>query len=141
MNLMKSTLTWVATGVLAMAAFSAPASTAPSRTQPADEVFYQIFERSFRDSNGDRIGDLKGLTSQLDYLKQLGITSILLTPLQPSPYYHNYFATDFRAIEPAYGSMDDYFAFVRAAHRLPAVARSGASHRRTVPRPRHLGRL
>ena len=116
MNLMKSTLTWVATSMLAMAAFSTPASTVPPRTQPADEVFYQIFERSFRDSNGDRIGDLKGLTSQLDYLKQLGITSILLTPLQPSPYYHNYFATDFRAIEPAYGSMDDYFAFVRAAH-------------------------
>jgi len=88
----------------------------PVPAKPSDEVFYQIFERSFRDSNGDRIGDLKGLTSKLDYLKQLGITSILLTPLQPSPYYHNYFATDFKAIEPAYGSMDDYFAFIRAAH-------------------------
>ncbi|MHB1058727.1 MAG: alpha-amylase family glycosyl hydrolase [Rhodanobacter sp.] len=88
----------------------------PPRVKPADEVFYQVFERSFRDSNGDRVGDLKGLTGKLDYLKQLGITSILLTPLQPSPYYHNYFATDFKAIEPAYGTMDDYFAFVRAAH-------------------------
>jgi alpha-amylase len=91
-------------------------SAPPTRAKPADEVFYQIFERSFRDSNGDRIGDLKGLTEKLDYLKELGVTSILLTPLQPSPYYHNYFATAFKAIEPAYGSMNDYFAFVRAAH-------------------------
>lgn len=102
--------------LLAWAALPTRAAEAPPRAKPADEVFYQIFERSFRDSNGDRIGDLKGLTSQLDYLKQLGITSILLTPLQPSPYYHNYFATDFKAIDPAYGTMDDYFAFVRAAH-------------------------
>lgn len=103
--------------LLVMAANPGVAGPAPlALAKPADEVFYQIFERSFRDSNGDRIGDLKGLTSKLDYLKQLGITSIVLTPLQPSPYYHNYFATDFKAIEPAYGSMDDYIAFVRAAH-------------------------
>ncbi|WP_426700857.1 alpha-amylase family glycosyl hydrolase [Rhodanobacter sp. Col0626] len=102
--------------LLGSAALPALAVDAPPRAKPADEVFYQIFERSFADSNGDHIGDLKGLTGKLDYLKQLGITSILLTPLQPSPYYHNYFATEFKAIEPAYGSMDDYFAFVRAAH-------------------------
>ena len=85
-----------------------------SRHQP--EVFYQIFVRSFRDSNGDRIGDLRGITARLDYLKSLKVTSILLTPLQASPFYHNYFATDFRRIDPAYGSMADYLAFVRAAH-------------------------
>jgi len=81
-----------------------------------DEVIYHIFFRSFRDSNGDRIGDLKGLTDSLDDIKTLGVTSLLLTPLQPSPFYHNYFATDFAGIDPAYGTMDDYFAFVRAAH-------------------------
>ena len=80
------------------------------------EVFYHIFMRSFRDSDGDRAGDLGGITEKLDYLVDLGITSILLTPLQPSPYYHNYFATDFEGIDPAFGTMDDYFAFVRAAH-------------------------
>jgi alpha-amylase len=80
------------------------------------EVFYHIFMRSFRDSNGDRAGDLKGITEELDYLKELGITSILLTPVQPSPFYHNYFATDFAGIDPAFGTMEDYFAFVRAAH-------------------------
>lgn len=100
---------------LATSAHAATAA-APAKAKAGEEVFYHVFMRSFRDSDGDRIGDLKGLASRLDYLKQLGITSILLTPLQPSPYYHNYFATSFKAIDPAYGSMDDYFAFVRAAH-------------------------
>jgi len=101
---------------LLMAVGSAAHAADPPRPSPHDEVFYQIFQRSFYDSNGDRIGDLKGLTQKLDYLKDLGITSILLTPVQPSPYYHNYFATDFKAIDPKYGSMDNWFAFVRAAH-------------------------
>jgi len=96
-------------------ALTAPLAVA-APTPESGQVFYQIFFRSFRDSNGDRIGDLKGLTSKLGYIKDLGATTILLTPLQPSPYYHNYFATAFKAIDPAYGTMDDYFAFVRAAH-------------------------
>ncbi len=95
---------------------SSPASKTPERAQAGEEIFYHVFFRSFADGNGDRIGDLKGMTKRLDYLKDLGITSILLTPLQPSPYYHNYFATDFESIEPAYGTMDDYRAFLRAAH-------------------------
>ena len=101
--------------LLALATLSARAATPPP-AQPAGQVFYQVFFRSFRDSNGDRIGDLKGLSSKLDYIRRLGATTILLTPLQPSPYYHNYFATAFRAIDPAYGTLDDYFAFIRAAH-------------------------
>lgn len=91
-------------------------ATPPQRAKAGEEVFYHIFFRSFRDSDGDRIGDLKGLTAGLDYLEELGITSILLTPLQPSPFYHNYFATDFESIEPEYGTKDDYLAFLRAAH-------------------------
>lgn len=83
---------------------------------PGSQVFYQIFVRSFRDSDGDRVGDLGGITAKLDYIKRLGATSILLTPLQPSPFYHNYFATAFKAVDPAYGRMADYFAFIRAAH-------------------------
>ena len=93
-------------------AHSAP--TSARAHQP--EIFYQIFMRSFRDSNGDRVGDLRGLTSKLDYLKSLHVTAILLTPLQASPFYHNYFATDFKRVDPSFGSMDDYFAFIRAAH-------------------------
>ncbi|HEX5460339.1 MAG TPA: alpha-amylase family glycosyl hydrolase [Steroidobacteraceae bacterium] len=109
---------------LAAAGWASPraAAAAPSRSQPQiqaqPQIFYQIFFRSFRDSNGDRIGDLRGLTSKLGYIKRLGATTLLLTPLQPSPYYHNYFATAFKAIDPAYGTMADYFAFIRAAHAL-----------------------
>ncbi|MEW9624407.1 alpha-amylase family glycosyl hydrolase [Rhodanobacter geophilus] len=101
--------------LFAVATLSTRAATPPP-APPASQVFYQVFFRSFRDSNGDRIGDLKGLTAKLGYIRQLGATTILLTPLQPSPYYHNYFATAFRAVDPAYGTLDDYFAFVRAAH-------------------------
>jgi len=95
---------------------AAPVARAPALAVPGEEVFYHVFFRSFADSDGDRIGDLQGLTAKLDYIKDLGATSILLTPLQPSPFYHNYFPTDFEAIEPAYGSMEDYRAFVREAH-------------------------
>ncbi|TAM22452.1 MAG: alpha-amylase, partial [Rhodanobacter sp.] len=121
MNLARPLLTLLAASLLAMTAMPAPAASQtttapPATTQAGSQVFYQIFFRSFRDSNGDRIGDLKGLTSKLGYIKHLGATTILLTPLQPSPYYHNYFATAFKAIDPAYGTMADYFAFIRAAH-------------------------
>src|SRR6185312_7200191 len=109
-------LAWLAASLFALLSVAAARAATPPPAQPGGQVFYQIFFRSFRDSNGDRIGDLKGLTSRLGYIKQLGATTILLTPLQPSPYYHNYFATAFKAIDPAYGTLDDYFAFIRAAH-------------------------
>jgi alpha-amylase len=118
MNIARALAAWAVVAGLLVAAPSVHAGTpaSPPRAKAGEEVFYHLFSRSFRDSDGDRIGDLKGMTSQLDYLKDLGVTSLLLTPLQPSPYYHNYFATDFKAIEPKYGTLDDYFAFVRAAH-------------------------
>lgn len=118
MNFPRSLTAWLAAGLLAAVQVSPAHAATPAAVQPESQVFYQIFFRSFRDSNGDRIGDLKGLTSKLDYIKNLGATTILLTPLQPSPYYHNYFATAFKAIDPAYGTLGDYFAFVRAAHAL-----------------------
>lgn len=92
------------------------ATTTPPQAKAGEEVFYHVFFRSFADGNGDRIGDLQGMTARLDYLENLGVTSILLTPLQPSPFYHNYFPTDFESIDPAYGTLDDYRAFLRAAH-------------------------
>ena len=118
MNLARPLRAWFAAGLLAMLAAPSAIAATPAAVQPQSQVFYQIFFRSFRDSNGDRVGDLKGLTSKLGYIKHLGATTILLTPLQPSPYYHNYFATAFKAIDPAYGTLDDYFAFIRAAHAL-----------------------
>ena len=81
------------------------------------EVFYQIFTRSMRDSNGDRQGDLKGIEQSLPYLQRLGVTSILLTPIYPSDFYHNYFASDFEGVDAEFGTMDDYRNLVRAIHQ------------------------
>ncbi|MBX3257620.1 MAG: alpha-glucosidase C-terminal domain-containing protein [Chitinophagaceae bacterium] len=80
------------------------------------EIIYHVFQRSFYDSNGDGHGDLKGLAQKLDYIRELGATSILLTPLYKSAYYHNYFADDFEAIDTTYGSLQDYLQLVRAVH-------------------------
>src|SRR5258705_10680390 len=82
-----------------------------------NEVVYHVFVRSFYDSNGDGIGDLNGLGMKLDYLEELGITSILLLPIYQSDYYHNYFAGDFYAIDPEYGTMADYLRLVKEIHR------------------------
>src|SRR5688500_4463800 len=81
------------------------------------EVIYHVFQRSFHDSNGDSHGDLKGIKQKLGYLQDLGVTSILLTPLYQSAFYHNYFATDFEKIDPRYGTMEDYFDLVREVHK------------------------
>ena len=93
-----------------------PAAAAP-RADMADEVIYHVFTRSFRDSDGDRIGDLNGIAAGIPYLRQLGVTTLLLTPLYPSRTYHNYFATDFEGIEPKYGTMADFRHLVAALHR------------------------
>lgn len=82
-----------------------------------NEVIYHVFQRSFYDSNGDMIGDLNGLHQKLDYLQDLGITSILLLPISQSVYYHNYFSSDFSKIDSAFGNMDDYISLVKEIHR------------------------
>jgi alpha-amylase len=82
-----------------------------------NEVIYHVFQRSFFDANGDGHGDLKGMRQKLDYLQDLGVTSILLTPLYQSEFYHNYFATDFEKIDPEYGSMQDYLNLVKEIHK------------------------
>lgn len=87
-------------------------------------VWYEIFVRSFYDSDGDGIGDFNGLTQKLDYLNDgdpntdtdLGIGGIWLMPIHPSPSYHGYDVTDYRAIHPDYGTMDDFKNFLAAAH-------------------------
>lgn len=83
----------------------------------AQEVIYHVFQRSFFDSNGDRHGDLKGIQQKLDYLQDLGVTSILMTPLYQSEFYHNYFATDFEKIDGEYGTMEEYLKLVKEIHR------------------------
>ena len=71
-------------------------------------TFYEIFVYSFCDSNGDGIGDLKGVTSKLDYLQGLGIQGIWLMPIHPSTSYHKYNVSDYYAIDPDYGTMEDF---------------------------------
>lgn len=82
-----------------------------------DEVIYHVFQRSFFDSNNDQHGDLLGLQQKLDYLQELGVTSILLTPLYESVYYHNYYSSDFEKIDSTYGSKDEYLGLVKELHR------------------------
>ncbi len=88
-----------------------------------NRVFYQIFVRSFYDSDGNGIGDFKGIIEKLDYLNDgdpnttddLGITGIWLMPIHPSPSYHGYDVRDYRGINPQYGSMDDFKEFLQQA--------------------------
>lgn len=82
-----------------------------------DAVFYEVFVRAFADSNGDGIGDLPGMTSKLDYLQALGIDTIWLLPITPSPLRdHGYDVSDHYNIHPDYGTLDDFRALVQAAH-------------------------
>lgn len=80
------------------------------------EVIYHLFQRSFYDSNGDLHGDLTGIREKLDYLSDLGVTSVLLMPLYESDFYHNYFAIDFEKIDGEFGSMTDYLDLVKELH-------------------------
>lgn len=71
-------------------------------------TWYEIFVYSFCDSDGDGIGDLKGVTSKLDYLQELGVNGIWLMPIHPSTSYHKYNVSDYYAIDPDYGTMADF---------------------------------
>lgn len=83
-----------------------------------DAVFMQIYVRGYKDSNGDGIGDFKGLTEQLDYLEWLGVKGIWLMPMMASQDHdHGYAVTDYRNVEPDYGSMDDFKTFLAEAHK------------------------
>ena len=97
----------------------APAATPASAgtTQAPSDVYYEIFVRSWYDSDGDGTGDLNGVTAKLDYLKSLGVDGIWLMPINPSPSYHGYDITDYEAINPQYGTMADFERLLREAHQ------------------------
>ncbi|MES2210259.1 MAG: alpha-amylase family glycosyl hydrolase [Chloroflexota bacterium] len=90
-----------------------------------DRVFYELFVRSFADSNGDGIGDLRGLTARLDYLSDgerlggddLGVGALWLMPIFSAVSYHGYDVIDYDQIDPRYGDVADFAAFVDAAHQ------------------------
>lgn len=92
-------------------------STISLAQQKPSGIYYEIFVRSFHDSNGDGVGDINGITKKLDYLKDLGISGLWLTPVHPSPTYHKYDVLDYKAIDAEYGTIDDYKKLVTEAHK------------------------
>ena len=109
-----------------LAACASPApvvdSTPPTTTSAELDwwrtaVFYEIFVRSFYDTNSDGIGDFNGITAKLDYLESLGVNAIWLMPIHPSPSYHGYDVLDYYAVNPDYGTMDDFKNLLNEAHK------------------------
>jgi len=81
-------------------------------------VIYQIYPRSYQDSNGDGVGDLRGIISRLDYVKSLGVEAIWLSPIYPSPMYDfGYDVSNYTGIHPLFGDMDDFDELLREVHR------------------------
>ena len=90
-------------------AVKTPAADAEGHQWWQHAVFYEIYPRSFADSNNDGIGDLKGITSKLDYLKDLGVDAIWITPCFPSPQVDfGYDVSDYEDIDPMYGTLADF---------------------------------
>jgi len=83
-----------------------------------DKVIYQVYPKSFRDSNGDGLGDIRGITEKLDYLQYLGVDYIWSTPFFVSPQNDNgYDVADYYKIDPAYGTMEDLEELIREADK------------------------
>ncbi len=97
----------------------APAPMAESSPENwwRNAVFYEIFVRSYYDTNNDGIGDFNGIAQKLDYLESLGITALWLMPIHPSPSYHGYDVTDYYSVNPQYGTMDDFKTLLAEAHK------------------------
>src|SRR5450432_4848709 len=80
-------------------------------------ILYQIYPRSFQDSNGDGIGDVSGIINRLPYLRALGVDAIWLSPIFPSPMADfGYDIADYTGIDPLFGTMADFDALVSATH-------------------------
>ncbi|MGA8340441.1 MAG: alpha-amylase family glycosyl hydrolase, partial [Candidatus Sulfotelmatobacter sp.] len=81
-------------------------------------VFYEIYPRSFADSNNDGVGDLKGIASKLDYLKDLGVDAIWISPCFPSPQVDfGYDVSDYESIDPMYGTLVDFDSLASEAKK------------------------
>lgn len=126
---MKSSLTGCALaltlGFAAPAAIGAPGS-GKTQSQPAydspdwwkNAVFYEVYPRSFQDTNGDGVGDLNGITAHLDYLKRLGVDAIWITPCFPSPQADfGYDISDYENIDPQYGTLADFDRLIAEANK------------------------
>lgn len=89
----------------------------PVNYWPEAGVTYEIFVQSFYDSDGNGIGDFNGVIQKLDYVQELGANAIWFMPIMPSPTYHKYDVTDYKAVHPDYGTMDDFRNLLAEAHK------------------------
>jgi alpha-glucosidase len=110
---------WVAAGAgVARAQEATPAAAAHTPPWWRNAVIYEIYPRSFQDSNGDGIGDLNGIRQRLDYLESLGVDAIWIAPCYPSPQVDfGYDISDYQAIDPVYGTLADFDRLVAEAGR------------------------
>src|SRR5438270_5391738 len=103
---------------LANCAFAQPAAKKSSDPWWKHAVFYEIYPRSFADADNDGTGDIKGITSKLDYLKELGVDAIWISPCYPSPQVDfGYDISDYRNIAPEYGTLADFDRLVAEAKK------------------------
>ena len=79
--------------------------------------WYEVFVHSFYDTDNDGIGDINGVTAKLDYIKEMGFNGIWLMPIHPSPTYHKYDVNDYYAIDPDYGTLEDFDRLISEAHK------------------------
>ncbi|WP_026950142.1 alpha-amylase family glycosyl hydrolase [Algoriphagus mannitolivorans] len=105
--------------VLSLAILSACSKKEPEVKNywPQAGVTYEIFVQSFQDSNGDGIGDFNGVIQKLDHVKELGANAIWFMPIMPSPTYHKYDVTDYKAVHPDYGTMEEFKNLIAEAHK------------------------
>src|ERR1022692_1401529 len=112
--------TFVATALLSLSA-AVPAQQLVNGYEPKwwkEAVVYQIYPRSFKDSNGDGIGDLPGITSKLDYLRWLGVDAIWLSPIYPSPMADfGYDISNYTDVYPLFGTLQDMDTLLQQAHQ------------------------
>lgn len=123
-----ATLTFTAPGCEEVALTVRQAGDTPAGSEPVvaepdtwdgvkrADISYQVLVYSFADGNGDAKGDLKGLTERLDYLDEMGVSAVWLSPIHPSSSYHGYDVLDYEAVNPTFGTDADLQAFIDAAH-------------------------
>ena len=109
---------WAAIGLAFVLLAGAVQAAAPPRPWWKGAIIYEVYPRSFQDSNGDGVGDLNGITQRLDYIKSLGVDAIWLTPIYPSPQVDfGYDISDYENIDPNYGTLKDFDRLVAEAKR------------------------
>ena len=112
---------WVCMWLAAAMALGCAACAGAEEAERPFDNWYEIFVRSYQDSDGDGLGDLNGVLQRLDYIEGLNMTGIWLMPIMPSPSYHKYDVTDYMAVDREYGTVDDFKALAEAIKASPLI--------------------